>query len=225
VQLTLDTAQPQDSRRSPTDKRLSNSSRYIKTLKEKDFMWESIVQLLEQYGIWGLIFTAFAESSFLPLAPDFFLVPLSLAMPYWALPLAVLTTAASICGAAFGYYLGACIGKPLLKKLVSRRSLARIKILFNRYGGGAIFVAALIPLPFKLFTISAGTFAMSFPKFITAALIGRGLRFLGEALLMIYWGPKALSLIESDLSTFSLILVAILLGLVILYSYWQRCWR
>ena len=86
-------------------------------------------------------------------------------------------------------------------------------------------MAALIPLPFKLFTISAGTFAMSFPKFITAALIGRGLRFLGEALLMIYWGPKALSLIESDLSTFSLIMVAILLGLVILYRYWQRCWR
>jgi len=185
-------------------------------------MWESIVHLLEQYGIWGLIFTAFAESSFLPLAPDFFLIPLSLAMPRWALPLAVLTTAASICGSAFGYYLGSHIGKPLLKKLVSRRNLARIKIIFNRYGSWAILVAALIPLPFKLFTISAGTFSMHFPKFITAALIGRGSRFFGEALLVIYLGPEALNLLKSDLSSFSLILAAILLVLVVLYSYWHR---
>ena len=84
-------------------------------------------------------------------------------------------------------------------------------------------MAALIPLPFKLFTSQREH--LPCPSRPSAALIGRGLRFLGEALLMIYWGPKALSLIESDLSTFSLILVAILLGLVILYSYWQRCWR
>ncbi|HCF50564.1 MAG TPA: hypothetical protein DER60_09785 [Syntrophomonas sp.] len=185
-------------------------------------MWESIVRLLEQYGIWGLLFTAFAESSFLPLAPDFFLIPLSLAMPHWALLLALLTTATSICGSAFGYYLGSCIGKPLLKKLVSRRSLARIKIIFNRYGGWAILIAALIPLPFKIFTISAGSFSMHFPKFIIAALVGRGLRFFGEALLVMYLGSKALTLIKSDLADFSLILAAIVVSIIALYSYWRR---
>lgn len=185
-------------------------------------MWESIVDLLEQYGIWGLLFTAFAESSFLPLAPDFFLIPMSLAMPHWALLLALLTTAASICGAAFGYHLGVWIGKPLLKKLVSRRSLARIKIIFNRYGGWAILVAALLPLPFKIFTISAGTFSMHLPKFMLAALIGRGMRFFGEALLVMTVGPEALTLIKSDLGTVTLILAAIVAGVFVLYTLWRN---
>lgn len=184
-------------------------------------MWESIVSLLQQYGIWGLVFTAFAESSFLPLAPDFFLIPLSLAMPRWALVLALVTTTASICGSAFGYYLGSRIGRPLLKKLMSRRSLARIKIIFNRYGGWAILVAALIPLPFKLFTISAGTFSMHMSTFLITALIGRGLRFFGEALLVMYYGPQALTLLQSDISDASLTVAAILAGVIVLYSYWR----
>ncbi len=184
-------------------------------------MWDSIVSLLEQYGIWGLLITAFAESSFLPLAPDFFLIPLGLAMPRWALALALITTTASICGSAFGYYLGSRIGRPLLKKLVSRRSLARIKIIFNRYGGWAILVAALIPLPFKLFTISAGAFSMRFSTFLITALIGRGIRFFGEALLLMYYGPKALTLLQSDLSDISLILVIIAIALILLYYFWR----
>lgn len=185
-------------------------------------MWEAIVQLLEQYGIWGLLFTAFAESSFLPLAPDFFLIPMSLAMPRWALLLALLTTAASICGAAFGYHLGVWVGKPLLKKLMSRRRLACVRIVFNRYGGWAILGAALLPLPFKIFTISAGAFSMQLAKFLLAALIGRGIRFFGEALLVIAVGPEALTLIKSDLGTTTLILAAIAAGIFALYALWRN---
>lgn len=185
-------------------------------------MWEAIVQLLEQYGIWGLLFTAFAESSFLPLAPDFFLIPMCLAMPRWALLLALLTTAASVCGAAFGYHLGVWVGKPLLKKLMSRRSMARTRIVFNRYGGWAILGAALLPLPFKIFTISAGTFSMRLTRFLLAALIGRGARFFGEAALVMTVGPEALTLIKSDLGTTTLILVAAGFGIVALYILWRN---
>lgn len=184
-------------------------------------MWEAIVHLLEQYGIWGLLFTAFAESSFLPLAPDFFLIPMSLAMPQWALVLALLTTIASICGATFGYHLGVWVGRPLLKKLVSRRNLALIRIVFNRYGIWAILGVALLPLPFKIFTISAGAFSMHLPRFLLAALIGRGIRFFGEALLVITIGPETLTLIKTDLGTVSLVIAVIIAGLFGLYALWQ----
>lgn len=181
-------------------------------------MWQAIVHLLEQYGIWGLLFTAFAESSFLPLAPDFFLIPMSLALPRWALWLALMTTCASICGAAFGYHLGKWIGKPLLKKLASRRTQARIRITFNRYGAGAIFVAALTPLPFKIFTISAGTFSMHLPRFLLAAVFGRGIRFFTEVLLIVTSGEEALAFLKSDWSWFTLLGVVVLIALGIIWA-------
>ena len=41
----------------------------------------------------------------------------------------------------------------------------------------AVIVAGFSPIPFKLFTISAGALAMSIPYFLFAALIGRSAHF------------------------------------------------
>ena len=51
-------------------------------------------------------------------------------------------------------------------------------------------IAGFSPLPFKLFTLTAGALSMALLPFIVAAIIGRAAHFFMIALLMAWAGPK-----------------------------------
>ncbi|MGE5391725.1 MAG: YqaA family protein [Deltaproteobacteria bacterium] len=167
------------------------------------------LEFLKQHGIWGLIFTAFAESSFLPVAPDIFLVPLALALPKRAFVLALICTLCSCAGSLFGYFLGDRIGHPLLKKVTSPATMDKLEMVVNKYGAWAIFVAALTPIPYKVFTICSGVFSMNIPRFLLAALLGRGVRFFTEAILIYTMGQQAIRFVQANYGWISLAIVII----------------
>jgi membrane protein DedA with SNARE-associated domain len=48
---------------------------------------------------------------------------------------------------------------------------------FDRWGVWAVLVAGFSPIPYKIFTISAGAAVLNFPGFVLASLVGRGARF------------------------------------------------
>ncbi|MCG8487479.1 MAG: DedA family protein, partial [Chromatiales bacterium] len=50
--------------------------------------------------------------------------------------------------------------------------------------------AGFSPIPYKIFTITAGVVAMSFIPFVIASLIGRGARFFLVAALMAWGGAR-----------------------------------
>jgi len=52
-----------------------------------------------------------------------------------------------------------------------------------------VFIAGFTPIPYKVFTLSSGVFGISFPVFIVASLVGRGLRFFLLAGLIYFFGP------------------------------------
>ena len=58
------------------------------------------------YGAPALFLVAFAESSFLPIPPDVLLIALGLSLPRKAFRYALICTAGSVLGGAFGYLLG-----------------------------------------------------------------------------------------------------------------------
>lgn len=180
-------------------------------------MWEQVGVVLEAYGIWGLLALAFAESSFFPLAPDFLLIPLCLARPEKAMLFAWLCTLMSVIGARFGYFLGQHIGYPLLRRLASRATISRVEDMFARYGGWAILIAALIPLPYKVFTIASGCFSMNIPRFLLASLIGRGVRFSTEALLVKVMGMQTVAIMKTVEQDFSWVMMALVIGIVGVY--------
>jgi membrane protein DedA with SNARE-associated domain len=51
-------------------------------------------------------------------------------------------------------------------------------------------VAGFSPIPFKLFTISAGALSMALLPFVLAAIVGRSAHFFLVSLLMAWAGPK-----------------------------------
>jgi len=123
---------------------------------------------------------SFAESSFFPIPPDVMLIPMSLAQPPKWIRFATLTTIASVLGGIAGYFIGVWAVDWLHPVIVDwgyAEKFSQVKDLFNRWGIWAVLAAGFSPIPYKLFTISAGLLSMAFVPFIIASAIGRGLRF------------------------------------------------
>ena len=136
---------------------------------------------------------SFAESSFFPIPPDTMLAPMALARPQRAWRYALLTTLASVAGGVLGYLIGYFafdLVAPLLHKAGYWERYLEVREWFGRWGFWAIFLAGFSPIPYKLFTISAGVIEMAFAPFVVASAIGRGARFFMVAALMVWGGER-----------------------------------
>lgn len=136
---------------------------------------------------------SFAESSFFPIPPDVMLAPMSLAQPRRAWRYAALTTVASVLGGVAGYLIGLFafeLIEPLIRSAGYWGKYEQVHTWFEQWGFWAIFIAGFSPIPYKLFTISAGVLSMSLFPFILASAIGRGARFFLVAGLMVWGGER-----------------------------------
>lgn len=142
-----------------------------------------------------LALLTFAESVFFPIPPDVLLAPMVLAKPEKAWKLASLTTISSIAGGVVGYILGFMMFEPWIQPIILELGYqARFDIAINwfkEWGVWVVFIAGFSPIPYKLFTVSAGFLHMAFIPFLIASAIGRGMRFFIVAGL-IYWGGKTM---------------------------------
>ncbi|RTZ66299.1 MAG: DedA family protein [Aquificaceae bacterium] len=163
---------------------------------------------------------SFAESSFFPIPPDVMLIPMSLAQPSKWIRFATLTTIASVLGGIAGYFIGVWAVDWLHPVIVDwgyAEKFSQVKDLFNRWGIWAVLAAGFSPIPYKLFTISAGLLSMAFLPFIIASAIGRGLRFFLVSGLVAKIGPKMEPLIIKYIEWLGW-LVVLLLVLIILIT-------
>jgi len=140
-----------------------------------------------------LAFISFIESIFFPIPTALMLAPMAVARPERAVKLAVLATITSVAGGMLGYLVGAYaidVVQPLLVKVgyIDKYNIA--VSWFSTWGFWAVIVAGFSPIPFKLFTLSAGALSMTFIPFVFAALIGRSAHFFMVSLLMAWAGPK-----------------------------------
>jgi len=136
---------------------------------------------------------SFAESSFFPIPPDVMLAPMSLAKPKSAWKLATITTIASLLGGLLGYLIGYFaidLIEPWIIELGYHNKFLLAREWFAQWGFWAIFLAGFSPIPYKIFTITAGVISMALLPFVIASFIGRGARFFMVAGLMAWGGEK-----------------------------------
>jgi membrane protein YqaA with SNARE-associated domain len=142
-----------------------------------------------------LVGLSFAESSFFPIPPDVMLMPMSLAQPQRALYFASITTVASVLGGVAGYAIGHFAldwVAPLIHE--GGRWAAAYRTAshwFQQWGFWAVLIAGFSPIPYKVFTISAGALSMAFFPFLLASAVGRGARFFLVSSLL-SWGGSAM---------------------------------
>ncbi len=163
---------------------------------------------------------SFAESSFFPIPPDVMLAPMAMARPQRAARFALITTVASVLGGLFGYLLGVFgfeLVQPWLERggYMDEYQLARD--WFDRWGFWVVLVAGFSPIPYKVFTVSAGVVGLALLPFILASLVGRGARFFMVALLVAWGGPKIEPWLRAYMERIGWATV-ILLGLAVAYA-------
>ena len=140
-----------------------------------------------------LAMLTFAESVFFPIPPDVLLAPMVLAKPAKAWRFATITTVFSVLGGMVGYVLGYYMFEPWIQPIITeigyQHRLDTIINWFNEWGIWVVFIAGFSPVPYKLFTVSAGFLHMAFLPFILVSAISRGMRFFLVAGLIKWGGP------------------------------------
>ncbi|MET0067900.1 MAG: YqaA family protein [Candidatus Thiodiazotropha sp.] len=155
---------------------------------------------------------SFAESSFFPIPPDVMLAPMSMAEPARAWYYAGLTTLASVLGGLLGYFIGVFamdFVEPWLHSWGYWEAYQQAQSWFDRWGFWAVFLAGFSPIPYKIFTISAGVVAMAMVPFLIASAVGRGARFFMVASLMAWGGPRMEEVLHRYVDRVGWLLVAV----------------
>lgn len=143
----------------------------------------------------GLLLLSFLDSSFLPFPTlnDFLLITLSvrspIRMPYYA----AMATLGAMLGGLVLYGVARTGEEALLRKRASPKA-ERAHAWVRRNGFVTVLLAALLPppFPFKVIIFAAGALEMPLSVFIPAMLLARLLRFFGEGILAVKYGPAAL---------------------------------
>lgn len=136
---------------------------------------------------------SFAESSVFPVPPDVMLIPMCLAKASKSWRYAALCTLFSILGGIAGYLIGRLAFTWIEPWILDSRYadvFAATVAAFETWGFWYILLAGFTPIPYKIFTLSAGVVGMGFPVFVAGSIIGRGGRFFLVAALIRLGGEK-----------------------------------
>lgn len=171
---------------------------------------------------WYLGGLSFAESSFFPIPPDVMLAPMSLAQPNKALWFATLTTLTSVLGGILGYLIGVYafeFVQPMLEGGSYAEPFERARQWFDEWGWLAILAAGFSPIPYKVFTITAGVLSMAFLPFVAASFVGRGARFYLVSTLMAWGGEAMESKLRRWVDWLGWLTVALVVIIVAIYKF------
>ncbi len=173
-----------------------------------------------RYGVPALAVISFAESSFFPIPPDPLLMALSLGKPKKAFWYAFVATVMSVLGGTAGYFIGWALWDILsgffFAYVFSPESFNYVGSLYKQNAFLAILGAAITPIPYKVFTVSAGVFHVNLLYLIVASALGRSSRFFIEAGLIYFFGEKIRSFIDNYFNLLlTVFFILIVLGVVI----------
>jgi len=197
---------------------LKNNKNIIRRLYDWVLHWAET-----PYGMWALFLIAFAESSFFPIPPDVLLIALAISIPTRAFHFALIATIGSLIGGIAGYGIGMfgydSIGRPIVEFYHGQEIMQAIKERYDEYGFWGVLVAAITPLPYKIFTISSGMFSFDFFQFMIASIIGRSVRFFAVAGLIWKFGTPIKGFIDKYFNLLATLFIILLIGGFIIIKY------
>jgi len=175
------------------------------------------------YGTWALFVLAFCESSFFPIPPDILLIALSVSIPKRSLYYALVCSAGSVLGGCLGYLIGWQFMVGIGEKIISFYGLTEkveyIQSLYMQYDALAIGIAGFTPIPYKVFTISAGALSINFSVFVIASLVSRSMRFFLVGWLIYRFGSGIQAFIDKYFNTLAVAFTVLLVAGFVIIKY------
>lgn len=174
----------------------------------------------------ALFSIAFVESSFFPIPPDVLLIVMCVgAYQRWYV-YALMCSLGSVFGGMLGYGIGYALKDSLgwwmlvwVGKLVGQTPemlQQTAQNYFDQYGAWAVGIAGFTPIPYKVFTITAGWFEMNFPTFVIASALSRSARFFLVAgiigLTYKKYGDRITVFIDKYFNQLTIVFTVLLIG-------------
>ena len=185
---------------------------------------ETILDFFEIFGPASLAVLSFTESIIQPIPPDLLYIPM-LADTIGNVPTVIwlwlTVTLSSVAGSLVGYWIGKRWGRSFVSRFSKQSHLDKIEALTLKYGTFGIFIAAFSPIPYKVFGWVAGMGEMEKKPFLLAGLVGRGLRFGLEAVLIGVYGNAAIEALNWFLDNEILLALVMILATITLWLSWK----
>jgi membrane protein YqaA with SNARE-associated domain len=184
-----------------------------------------------KWGLWVLFICAFADASFLPLPTPLFFLALALLNLTKAYKYALFATLGMLSGAIVGYTIGHFAWITVNGEFTgianfffnnvpgfSEEIYSRIQNLYAKWDIWILFIAAILPLPYKIFSISSGVFDVNIIIFCIVTLISQGLKFFLLAFLTIKLGTEVKRLLEFNWKPVAIIITACIALIIVLFK-------
>lgn len=145
-------------------------------------------------ALWVLFGASFAETLVLPIPIELILIPFMAANRSRAWTVAGVVTLgcllASLVGYGVGLLLFETLGLRVIEAMGWTEGMEQFRALFDNYGFWAIVAVGILPVPFQVALLGAGAIAYPIGWLLLAALIARGSRYFGLALLVRLFGEQ-----------------------------------
>ena len=194
-----------------TPKKNAEKVGWLRQIYDKCLLW-----VQSPTGVWALFFIAVAESSFFPIPPDIFLMVLCIAVPRKSFRYAAICSVGSVLGGMLGYGLGLgfmdTVGVKILEWYGLHDKYEVVQSLYQQYDALAVGAAGFTPLPYKLFTITAGAFKINFFTFVLISILSRSARFFLVAGFIYKFGAPVRHFIERYFNLLTIVFFILLIG-------------
>lgn len=151
-----------------------------------------------RHAMWLLFALSFMETLAIPIPIEVILIPWMMCNPERKWMIAGVALAGNLSAALLGYYLGVFAmdqwGDSLIGFFGSQEAYDDFQSRIEEDGFMAIVAIGIVPIPFQIAMLSAGAAGYPVLLFALAAIISRGGRYFGLALLVHFFGDQALKL-------------------------------
>ena len=185
-----------------------------------------------KWGAFALFALAFTEASFFPIPPDVLLIALCLGVRSRSFYYVTICSLGSALGAVFGYSIGYFLWWSEAQEFsrfanfffniipgFSTEIFFDIKQKYEEWNFWVIFISGFTPIPFKVFTVSAGSFNINFTLFLIASLVARSARFLIIGSLIWRFGEPIRSFIDKYFNILAFLFSFLLIGSFFIIKY------
>lgn len=179
--------------------------------------------MLAPLGSWAVFAIAAIDSAFFGIPLDPVVATYVYQKPAYFLLYVLMAAAGSAAGSILLYLIGYKGGEALLARRMSKTKFQQIHKSFERHEFWTVMFPSMVPppFPFKLFVLAAAAFEMNFVHFLLAIFVGRFVRFLILAFLVLKFGPVVVStatlLVHKHMLAISVALVAALAVWVLIW--------
>jgi membrane protein YqaA with SNARE-associated domain len=174
-----------------------------------------------KWGAWALFLCAFFDASSIGLPTPMLFIALVLLNIDKAYRYALVGILGTLAGAVVGYSIGhfawlnsngefTGVAQFMFNNIpgFTETGYDSIQNLYLKWDFWILFVAAALPVPYKIFSISSGVFDVNLIIFCIATLISQGIKFFLLALLTIKLGPEVKKIFRINWKPFALIATA-----------------